>query len=669
MRRVLLFAFLVWPALLGAQSALPIRIGETVTMLPPAVDASGRTVVFGSAVAPEGTNLGTLDLYAAASDGSALRRLTKLPGNNIQQRGAYSVSVSANGTQAAFNAIGFPTTSGPYLPPIPSPTPGPAPPVNYGPIEEVHVIDVATGSDRVVAADQQGCIQPLASVCFACFFTCVHAPHISADGAKVLYSVSRNQPFYIVNSDGSASTHLPVYTGALAPAPQRVISRNGLVAFTSSAPFGPTFAASATDVYVMNLDGSNIQNVTKFGSDSSQYSFNATISADGSSVAFEGYRNPSVVIGGAVGVIGGGSVLSTNQIWLARTDGSSLLALTTGSDAVTQPSISGNGSIVAFISNGQVATATPLTSGVALKILTKFQTSMARDPVISEDGSTIVFDIGPPNGNIGALYAINTDGTNLRPVYAPRSLNQNGVTGITFNAAPSPGSLFSIYGLNLSGDIAASATGFPLPNTLAGLTLLVNGIPTPLVAVSPWQVNAQLPSDLFPGPAAFQLRFADGFAPTPVAADVKSVSPAIFLLPPASLPPAPGPAPGVVVSVISPPLAAAFHAQSGIPADQAHPAVAGEILEIYGTGLGQTDIFVPAGQPAPGSPPARTFVTPQVLIGNTPARVVFSGLTPGLAGVYQVNAVVPAGLRPGFQTLSWRTDNTTVSSSGTIVVK
>ena len=40
------------------------------------------------------------------------------------------------------------------------------------------------------------------------------------------------------------------------------------------------------------------------------------------------------------------------------------------------------------------------------------------------------------------------------------------------------------------------------------------------------------------------------------------------------------------------------------------------------------------------------------MIGEKPARVLFSGLTPGLAGVYQVNIEVPSGLDPGLYTLT-----------------
>ena len=113
----------------------------------------------------------------------------------------------------------------------------------------------------------------------------------------------------------------------------------------------------------------------------------------------------------------------------------------------------------------------------------------------------------------------------------------------------------------------------------------------------------------------------------------------------------------------------AFHANSATPADRAHPAAAGEILEIYGTGLGATDPSVPAGFPAPASPPARAFATPQVLIGNVPAQVPFAGLTPGLAGVYQVNAIVPAGLRSGTQVIQWRIGANVSSNPATITVQ
>ena len=482
--------FLLWPALLAAQIASPVFLGRTIPILPPASDAAGRSVVLASAVDASGTTFDTTDLYVVSADGSGLRRLTKLAGSSFPPQGVNAVSLAPDGSRAAFTALL--SAAGRSS-------------------EEVHLLDVAAGTDRTVAVDTEGCIQPL---CANCFFYCVNSPHVSPDGSKVLYAVRRQEPFRVVNADGTGLTRLPVFSGALAPGPQRVISRTGLVVFWSSAPSGPTFAASATDVYILGLDGTNLRNVTKFGSESSIYTSNATISADGGTVAFESNRDPV-----------SGRATDGTQIWVARTDGTGLRALTTGEPSQA-PSISGDGSTVAFVRAGQVYAVR--SDGTGLKALTAFQLSAAQDPVISDDGLHVVFSLGPRSGGIGAIYAVDTDGKNLRPVFAPRALNRDGVNGVIAFSAASPGSLLSAYGLNLAADTMTAASRFPLPDSLAGVSLLVNGRPAPLLAVTPWQVNAQLPPEVREGAVAVQLRFADGFQPTPAAVQVKSVAPAIF---------------------------------------------------------------------------------------------------------------------------------------------
>ena len=71
------------------------------------------------------------------------------------------------------------------------------------------------------------------------------------------------------------------------------------------------------------------------------------------------------------------------------------------------------------------------------------------------------------------------------------------------------------------------------------------------------------------------------------------------------------------------------------------------VLLIYCTGLGGVTNQPPTGSPALSSLLSKTMTTPIVTIGGAPADVQFSGLAPGLVGLYQVNAAVPAAAAKG----------------------
>ena len=70
-------------------------------------------------------------------------------------------------------------------------------------------------------------------------------------------------------------------------------------------------------------------------------------------------------------------------------------------------------------------------------------------------------------------------------------------------------------------------------------------------------------------------------------------------------------------------------------------------MQIYCTGLGAVTNQPATGAAAPNDPLAMTITLPRVMIGNAPAKVQFSGLAPGYAGLYQVNAEVPAETSSG----------------------
>jgi len=78
------------------------------------------------------------------------------------------------------------------------------------------------------------------------------------------------------------------------------------------------------------------------------------------------------------------------------------------------------------------------------------------------------------------------------------------------------------------------------------------------------------------------------------------------------------------------------------------PASIGETVVIYCTGLGAVTPAVTEGSPAPLAPLAWTVNSVTVTIGGVAAPAPsFHGLTPGLAGLYQVNVAVPAGTATG----------------------
>jgi uncharacterized protein (TIGR03437 family) len=70
----------------------------------------------------------------------------------------------------------------------------------------------------------------------------------------------------------------------------------------------------------------------------------------------------------------------------------------------------------------------------------------------------------------------------------------------------------------------------------------------------------------------------------------------------------------------------------------ANPAQRGQYIQIFGTGLGATTV---KGALA-------TADTPVVVnVAGAPLAPSFAGLTPGIAGLYQVNVLIPAATAPG----------------------
>ena len=207
------------------------------------------------------------------------------------------------------------------------------------------------------------------------------------------------------------------------------------------------------------------------------------------------------------------------------------------------------------------------------------------------------------------------------------------VNGASFVAAGiAPGEIATIFGTDLTSSLGINLTsGLPLPRAFQNVTVKVNGSAAPLFAVDnvngQQQINFQVPFEVSGTTANVAIVNNMSTGPT-VAVPVLAAHPGIFNYS----------AGGLVFAAI-------LHANFQL-ADTADPAVAGETVLIYCTGLGAVSSAPADGAAGKGQ---ETTAKPVVMIGGSNAPVSFSGLAPGFVGLYQINAQVPAGLKSGNQ--------------------
>ena len=203
------------------------------------------------------------------------------------------------------------------------------------------------------------------------------------------------------------------------------------------------------------------------------------------------------------------------------------------------------------------------------------------------------------------------------------------------NAQLSPGAIMSIYGAGLSHTTMLAA--LPLPTNLGGTEVLVNNIPAPLIFVSPSQINFVVPweastTSQSQGTVVVQ-NMEVQTAPSQV--PLLSSAPSVFTLNEQGI------GQGAVLIAGTDVIAAPVGAFPG-----SRPAMRGEYVEIYATGLGPVDQPLPDGQPSSG--PDSTILVPTVFWncertgpGNVSSTPTYVGLAPGFPGLYQINVQVP----------------------------
>jgi uncharacterized protein (TIGR03437 family) len=200
-----------------------------------------------------------------------------------------------------------------------------------------------------------------------------------------------------------------------------------------------------------------------------------------------------------------------------------------------------------------------------------------------------------------------------------------------------PGEMLTLFGTGLGPkvvtDVSPSSDG-SLPTTLGGVQVQVGGVAAPLVYVSDTQIAAMAPYALAGKSAALaQVTYA-GQTSNGVTLPVALTVPGIFTAD------ASGAGPGAIAN-----------ADFSLNSPQ-KPAERGATVVLYVTGEGQTipggiDGKITTASPAPPYVPQPALPV-TVTIDGQPAEVSFYGEAPGIvAGVMQVNVVVPSGVRSG----------------------
>jgi uncharacterized protein (TIGR03437 family) len=210
--------------------------------------------------------------------------------------------------------------------------------------------------------------------------------------------------------------------------------------------------------------------------------------------------------------------------------------------------------------------------------------------------------------------------------------------GASFKQGFAPGGVLSVFGSGLS-PVTQSASSVPLPLSISGVAVLVNGIAAPLYYAAPGQLNVQIPYEASTGNTAV-LSINNNWQVTTQSFQVATAAPGIFTN-----------SAGALVPTAS--------------------AAMGQEVAFYVTGTGAVSPVIADGA-APSSTTAladlpKPVQATTVTIGGAIASIDFIGIPPGLVGVTQINVQVPSGIPNGVQPLVVTVDGVS-SAPATITI-
>ena len=197
----------------------------------------------------------------------------------------------------------------------------------------------------------------------------------------------------------------------------------------------------------------------------------------------------------------------------------------------------------------------------------------------------------------------------------------NGASNAPAGNPIAPGEFIALFGTGM----APSAKVAPPPylTNLNGVTVLINGKLAPLYYVSATQINAIVPYST-QGPTATVV-VQNGTSSNTVTVPVAVTAPGVFALDQS------GTGAGAVL-----------HSANYAVVNAANPAVPGETVLVYLTGLGGVTPPVADGA-IPGA--SNINASPiSVYVADVSVTPSYAGLAPGFPGLYQLNIVIPTAI-------------------------
>ena len=254
----------------------------------------------------------------------------------------------------------------------------------------------------------------------------------------------------------------------------------------------------------------------------------------------------------------------------------------------------------------------------------------------SDAGSvTFYFAANAANGNHAPtgdhIYTSSMTITAASGTTNPPVINDGGVVSAASGATSvTAGSWVSIFGQNLASSTKnwnGLINNGNFPTTIDGVSVTVNGKTAPVNYISPTQINVQAPDDSASGPVAVIVTTSNG-ASNAGQVTLQAISPGLFSFA--------GNGKKYASATLS-----SQHLYYGsadlLPGVTSKIAAPGDVVELWGTGLGPTKDSRPIGSVVTEPSDTQTPVTVQ--IGTAQIQASFAGLVG--AGLYQVNVQVP----------------------------